>query len=587
MTEGIPKLKSVDELEREEKMEKLKSSPNGFLFEERDGKKYVVFLGTREEVGGAYEDHVVEVETEIENTEEMQEIVRDILPTPLARKIWTFLIDAYNQQEIPLIQSLPGTGKTYAFHRLEQLLHGKGSRATKEDLLCTPKTSELEILGKWVPNGQHGIGAETIRQKLSESNDWVEFTKDFEFKLASLFNEKDKLSEEEFMDKKAELDREYREKQLTILLSTFPDAAKGQWRFEEGALIRAYQSQEDPTDTGGFLLVDEIDNLPENYQNIFLQIAGEGGKLASKITTYSGSGKSIYKRGQNTFIGFAANYPEFSPGKRSISAPLADRVTWLSVTPEESKRDEKLRVETFSFRGFAEAIPSGASPEEIEEVRHLCARTLAAFHIGWKQNFRDYNKIEGVSRVEVGREQGKEFSQRTTARVERFVVDNLNNKEFFNKSTGKVDLTKLLAYAIRVQYLKYLASEESKRKVENELLLPLFFGGRKYLEKKDDTYVVKEQDALKEGPFTFVEDAGSFRPYDPKLDKGKKVLAFDEVADILVGKVFRSTEERERAIEEKRRMILDFDVVAALGALKDEEEEKEKRRASSSNTSDI
>ena len=79
----------------------------------------------------------------------------------------------------------------------------------------------------------------------------------------------------------------------------------------------------EPEHRGQFVVIDEIDNLPENYQNIFLQISGQEAKLAPVITSYADSGQVDYTRGQHTFIAFAANYPELAAGKRSISAPLS------------------------------------------------------------------------------------------------------------------------------------------------------------------------------------------------------------------------------------------------------------------------
>ena len=65
MTEKLPQLKTANELARTEKLDKLRAAPNGFMFEERGGKRYISFLGVRDEIGGGDEDHIVEFETQV------------------------------------------------------------------------------------------------------------------------------------------------------------------------------------------------------------------------------------------------------------------------------------------------------------------------------------------------------------------------------------------------------------------------------------------------------------------------------------------------------------------------------------------
>lgn len=552
--------------EYQQKLEKIKEQ-DGFMLErdEENERSIISFLGAKEGVGGELKERIVEFASEIDNEEEMREILEGIKQTPLFRKIFTFIAESYNEQRIPLIQSVPGTGKTFAYEKFNELLHGKG--ADKEYIACTPKTSELDIIGHWAPAGGKESSKEYIKQRLSENEKWEKFKEAWERKLENLFAQKGALEEEKFQEEFGKLSEEYAEFQREAL--NIDKEESSDWTYHRGALLASYKNPKDAKDEGRFGIIDEIDNLPENYQNIFLQISGERAKLTDRITAYSNSGTTKYQKGKNTFIAFAANYPELATGKRAISAPLADRVDWLSITPEESLEDERLRIEEYSFSDLSEQFKE-ADPKIVENMRSVLGRSLALLHTQWKTALADYRKegIEMAGGRTRGREQEKEFSQRTAVGFEDAVMGNLNNPAYLNSETGRIDMSEIFYDAFQTKYLNFLASGKLRIRFQKEQLLPLLYGGRKQLLESDKGIDIKEMPELQESAFLYVEDNGVFRPYDSEKDQNKEKFAMDQVLDILVEKLSvteknaneeipREDVEKEK-IKEEMRELADF-----------------------------
>lgn len=530
---------------QQERIERLKEK-GGFLFEEKDGKNLISFLGLREGIGGKPKDCLVEIKTKIKNEKEMQEIPKEVKQTPLFRKILTFIAETYNQERIPLIQSVPGTGKTFAYLKFNELRHGK--EAPLEYLSCTPRTSELDIIGHWTPKGAK---REEIEEILAKDKEWPDFIKGFQKNIENLVSKKDVLGEEEFQKKWGELHQNYAAFQKERLFPIFKKE-ESNWVFRKGALLAGFKDPTIPEDEGRVVVIDEIDNLPENYQNIFLQISGKGSRLTETITAYSDSGTTKYKKGENTFLGFAANYPELALGKRSISGPLADRLDWLSITPKESLKDENLRIEKYSFDTLKEKFEK-SDPKIRENLRFILSRSLAVLHTQWKKVLSDYRKEglelpEGKTRY---REQEKEFSQRTVVGFEDTVLSHIDDPAYLNPKTGTVNLSELFIDAFQAKYLNFLASDKLKIKFTQEQLLPLIYGGRKQLLETDKGIEIKEMPELRESPFLYIKEDEIFRPYDSQKDKNKKMFAFDEVLDSLIEKI--SGVGEKLTAEEKKR----------------------------------
>lgn len=566
--------------EYQKKLEKLKKQ-DGFMLErdEENQKNIISFLGIQEEIGGKLKDKIIEFETDIEDEKELREIIKDFYQTPLSKKMLSFVIESYKQQRIPLMQSLPGTGKTFIYKKFNQLLHGKDAKL--EYIACTPRTSELEIIGHWAPSGKKELKEEEIEDRLNKNKKWKNFIKTWEKKFENLVSQKDTLKEEEFQEDFEKLMKEYGEFQRQVLNI---EKESSEWIFQRGALLAGYKNSKDPTDKGRFIIIDEIDNLPENYQNIFLQLSGERGKLADKIRSYSDSGVTEYQKGKNTFVVFAANYPELATGKRTISAPLADRVDWLSITPNESLKDEKLRIERFGFKNLIKSketakeekinrekrelpkyskieLPTKellekADPKITENIRSILARSLAILHTQWKSVLADYRKegIELSNEKTRSREQEKEFSQRAAVGLEDFIIANLNNPAYINPETERIDLTKLFYNAFQLKYLNFLASNKLKIRFQNEQLLPLLYGGTKQLIEKDNEEIeIKEIPELKTSPFAYIKEKdGTFRPYDSEKDEGKEIFTMAQALNILIKQALM-TEEEKKFLKEKKQ----------------------------------
>lgn len=540
--------------EYQEKKEKLKEK-GGFMLEKRGEKNFISFLGIRT-VEMQEREAVVEFETDIEDEKEIQEILKEmkVQQTPLFRKMFTFLVDSYKQERIPLLQSVPGTGKTYSYFLFNKLLHRKEARV--EYIQCTPRTSELELIGHWAPAGKE-ISVEEIRAKLEKIKEWQEFRDSFEKQLQVLVKKKDILSEKEFQDEFANLTKTFMERQKEIL--TLAGEKTSDYVFRKGAVLSGFKDPKNPEDEGRFVIIDEIDNLPENYQNILLQLSGLGGKLTKKFTSYSDSGITDYERGKNTFFALAANYPELATGKRAISGPLADRLDILSILPNESLEDERIRIEEFGFSELKSFFPEGADPKTIDNLRKLTARTLAFWHSEFKKRASEFKKegLElpgGVSRI---REQEKEFSQRAAIGFEDYVLSHLGDPDFLDSKTGRVDFNRLLITAFEQKYLSFLASSQLKMKFYNEVIYPFLYSGGKRIIQKNGEFKIEEmpKEVKIEAPFAYIEEEGQFRLFNPNKDDPEKALPLNKVFDILIERISMAEEEKAKleAEEEERK----------------------------------
>ncbi|MFH8087051.1 MAG: AAA family ATPase [Candidatus Aenigmatarchaeota archaeon] len=581
----------------EQEIERLREA-GGFLLEKKEeGKNIIHFLGLRG-IGPYERDVKVSFETDIEDEKELQEILEEmeVCQTPLFRKILTFLVDSYNQERIPFLQSVPGTGKTYACLLFNKLLHGKDAPVVY--IACTPRTSELELIGHWSPR-EGGISPQELSEELEKIKEWQEFKASFDRELEQLVKKKNVLSENEFQQELGKLIEKFMETQKNVL--ALIGKKTEDFVFRRGVILLGFKDPKNPEDEGRFVIIDEIDNLPENYQNILLQLSGPGGKLTTKFTSYSDSGVTEYERGEKTFFVLLANYPELTTGKRAISSPLADRVDFLAILPQESVEDEEFRIREFGFRELSREskretkkeeekqkekekkpkekkkrktweerlqeslrVFDNAEPEIKEEIRKLLSDTLALWHGEFKRRLLEYRQ-EGLELARGGtriREQEKEFSQRAIIGVEDYVLSHLNERDFLNPETGRVDLAKLLTTAFEHHYLYFLASENLRISFLNEVVLLSLYGGRKRIEKENVEWKEKEvpEEVAGESRFLYKEEGGKFRKFNPAKDNLKDALPLDKVLDILVERAFMTKEEKirqeEQKEEEERRKLL-------------------------------
>jgi len=540
-----------------------------FLFEKKEPtpdipnpKSIIYFLGSRENLEGKSEDFMVDFDTDIQSEDEMREILKKTDVTPLFREVFTTIIEARNQDQLLLLQSVPGTGKTYSFLLFDKLMHGKDSRC--EPLTCTPRTDELDIVGHWGPAGKpEKTGRKETREKLSENKEWLEYRELYLDRVNKLTLERDVLGEKEFQDRMADLDAEFMEKQKTIL--GIGDEKPSGWTFHKGALLRAFvNKQEEPNGKGKTVFFDEVDNLDERFQNIFLQLSGTNAKLADAITTYSDSGNVSYERGENTIVFFAANYPEFATGKRPISVPLADRCRYVSISPEKSAKDEEEQIKDHSFESLKELFPE-ADEATVENLRFVLARTLATLHKEFKKFYVSHkNKgiVDTLGQSE-SREQDKTYSQRTIRMMEGYFLDNLKSelglktgekgkrqskiRNYVDPETGKLDASKLFLASFQSFYLDFLASDKLKRDFKRSQLFPIVYAGGKNLEQgSEGEWEVKETPTTEATPFLYMEKNGIFEPAQPaKRGESIKTLNLEQVLNTLISRVVRSEEHKK------------------------------------------
>ncbi|RLF36073.1 MAG: hypothetical protein DRM99_03485 [Thermoplasmata archaeon] len=549
-------------VEYEREIEELREK-GGFKLEEKEGGNIIKFLGIRG-LGPHQREAILEFDTEIKDEKEIKEILEkyDLQQSPLFKRMFSLLIDEYNQERIPLFQSVPGTGKTYSVKLFNELLHGKD--AQMEYIACTPRTTELELIGHWTPAGKE-IAVEEISTKLEKVQKWQEFKDAFTKKLESLIKRKDVLSEGEFQREFADLTEKFMESQKEVL--TLVGEKTEDFIFRRGVILSGFKDPKNPEDKGRLVMIDEIDNLPESYQNILLQLSGPKGKLTSALTSYSDSGVTRYEKGKNTFFVLAANYPELAPGKRPISIPLADRVDIMSILPKESLEDEKLRIKEFGFKEFLspEIFPR-ANLEVKKEIKRLLAETLALWHIKFKERLSEFKKeglelFKGEARI---REQEKEFSQRAIIGVEDYLLSHLKDRDFLNPETGRIDLSLLLLTAFDYKYLYFLSSENLRNRFWDEVIYPSLYAGRKRITEKGEIEEVPEPVNL-QAPFLYIEEEGRFRPFDNKKDDFKKALPLDKVFEILVERASMSKEE----LEQKERQQKERELIRARYAAQD------------------
>src|SRR3989344_2994561 len=141
-----------NELTRHNELEQQARENGYFVFEKssepvEDGKKpknKIHFLGLKtDDMMGSDEELMITIESDVEDQEELDEILKQVRMTPLFRKILHHVAECQKTNIIPFLQSEPGTGKTFIYEVWNKLLHGNGKTERPEYLICTPKTSEL------------------------------------------------------------------------------------------------------------------------------------------------------------------------------------------------------------------------------------------------------------------------------------------------------------------------------------------------------------------------------------------------------------------------------------------------------------
>ena len=351
-----------------------------------------------------------------------------------------------------------------------------------------------------------------------------------------------------------------------------------EWEFQRGPLLQAYS---DRGGKGYILIVDEFNLIPTNYQQTFLQIGGEEGALSESINYWGDTDKVIYPRGKDTWICFASNFPEKTPGRSEVVGPMTDRLAWETISPEETKKKKRIIAETcggleftkesikelrktfgksisFEAETALEIIPeiTVERPLEIKKnplLHALLNHTLALLDT----EFTEYYQKAGDRFAKEGRRiQQFEFSGRNPLSAFSY----LNHFQFRNPETGLIDFTKTLERAFKACYLKILVDPEGREKMRES-----------FREILGLNIIPRELEALRESE-EVLKAGGKKLPPGAVLFEGE-IRTRKEVLDILVKRASLTEEEKGKKEEEREREIerrteqLEFDIEDELGEM--------------------
>jgi MoxR-like ATPase len=538
---------SQEEQEEQETFEALKKE-GGILYREEidpktnEVKRFVNILG-------------VEVET-YASKEDIEAIKKEIVLSKTDQKILRIIAECYKLRQPLLLEGDPGTGKTFLMKKFVQLIHGK--EAPILEIVGTPRTSELEILGHWAPaskerESRDPVVQDTIRRYDQLEAEYQKANDEFDAEYKKIMDEKKegKITQEEANKRLEELLKWYKPLQeryaseLQSLMQRTTLTGKVEWEFKEGALLQAYSGREG---RGYILIVDEFNLIPSNYQQIFLQIGGEKGALSDSISFWGNTGKTRYARGKDTWICFASNYPEKTPGRNEVVAPMTDRLVWITITPEEVEKKKEVLRRTAGRRlkkRLKEFTPlvteivfvpveKGLAWHEVldEQLGEQIADIVDLFDQEFVKIYQEFG--DKITKEGGRRTQQFEFSVRNPLRV----FDYLDHFQVRNPKTGRIDFAQTLKNAFELYYIRRLVSKKARERMREFL--------QELLEPKNMEAIRKSEEIVKAGGQKLPLGAVIF---EDKI--GSRIVSRKELLDILVERASMTEEERKRLKREE------------------------------------
>lgn len=420
----------------------------------------------------------VELETEA-SEEDINQLKEEIILSNLDQTLLRKIAECYKLKQPILFEGDPGAGKTFLYEKFIEMLYGKNCPI--DTLVGSPRTSELDILGHWAPKGEKKIDPEKYNDEIIAYEKSIEFktlTGEFNTKLSNLNQQllDNRVNEEEFEKVFSEISIEFTQKQKDSIMNHFSNSSlsvsDSDWEFKQGALLRAYAGREGK---GYPLIVDEFNIIPSNYQQIFLQIGGQGGGLSEKVSFWGNGGKTSYHRGKETAIFFASNFPEKTEGRSEVVAPMSDRLVWTILSDKEYQEKKKAikqtaggrlqnrKSEIFSIDPKRVSIPveNGVQWDKVlnEKLGEQIADVVDILDDQFVKNYSslgDKLSIGGESRK---RTQKLEFSGRNALRLFSY----LDHFQVRGES-GSVDFTETLRKGYEMYYVNRLADPEAQKK---------------------------------------------------------------------------------------------------------------------------
>jgi MoxR-like ATPase len=462
---------SEDEIKEQETLERLKEE-GGISFrqetdpESGETKDFVNVLG-------------VEIET-YTSKEDIEEIRKDVVLHSVDQKILKTAAQCYKMGQVPYFESDPGVGKTFDIELLIRLIHGKDSPILS--IQGSPRTSELEILGHWAPKGlKEGETEEykAILEDLMGRGQLGRFQKQLNEELERLNADfaSEKINSEEFQTRFGEISQKYVDESRKVLMETSQMAKflkpEAEWEFKTGALLQCYSGR----DGRGYpLFIDEFNLIPSNYQQVILQAIGKRSEMADSISFWGNSGKTVYKKGKDSAMFLAGNFPENTTGRSDLSAPMTDRLVWTVISPTEGQQKKRDLIRSIG----------GTSRKRTQEIQRLeNIEVPVKSGVRWRgvldeqladqigdavdlidKDFVDFYTQVGDEILRKGqsskskRSQLMEFSFRNPVRL----FTHLDNFQVRDKETGFVDFNQALSNAFEMYYVSRLADEDKKDK---------------------------------------------------------------------------------------------------------------------------
>ncbi len=465
--------KSPDQIREENKKERLLSE-GGIYYEKikstEDGpeseRAIINILG-------------VEVET-YASEEDIQQLKEEIILSNLDQTLLRKTAECYKLKQPILFEGDPGAGKTFLFEKFIEMVYGKGCPI--DTLVGSPRTSELDILGHWAPRGDKGVDKDKYDEEIKsyqKSEGVKTLSEEFNENLSSL-NEKLKtgvITDDDFETEFSQISTEFTKRQKDLLVEHFSKSSvsinDSDWEFKQGALLRAYAGRDGK---GNPLIVDEFNIIPSNYQQIFLQIGGQGGGLSEKVSFWGNGGKTSYKRGPETALFFASNFPEKTEGRSEVVAPMSDRLVWTILSDKEYQEKKRAikqtaggrlqnrKTELFKLDQDRVSVPveNGIQWDKVlnEKLGEQIADIVDLLDDQFVKNYSqigDKLSINGETRK---RTQKLEFSSRNAMRLYSF----LDKFQVRNEKTGIVDFTETLKKGYEMYYISRLSDPDMQKK---------------------------------------------------------------------------------------------------------------------------
>ena len=194
------RFQSEDEIKEQETLEHLKEEGGIYFRQETNPENgettnFVNILG-------------IEVET-YASEEDIESIKKEMILSPVDQDLLRTIAQCYKLRQPLLFEGDPGAGKTFLMEKLTKLVHGKDAPVL--ELVGTPRTSELEILGHWAPKGLKEKESQEYKEILKDvmgKGELAEFQKHLNEELEKLnadFSD-GKIKQEEFLVIKLNVD---------------------------------------------------------------------------------------------------------------------------------------------------------------------------------------------------------------------------------------------------------------------------------------------------------------------------------------------------------------------------------------------